>query len=78
MELHLDRSLVEKRVFPAIQVLNSATRRDELLYHPQEFERVQILRRQLAELPPVEAKEILLNNLKATKSNAELLLAGLR
>jgi len=78
MELHLDRSLVEKRIFPAIQVLNSATRRDELLYHPQEFERVQILRRQLAELPPVEAMEILLNNLKATKSNAELLLAGLR
>lgn len=78
MELHLDRSLVEKRVYPAIHVLNSATRREELLYHPDELARIHILRRQLAELPPVEAMEVLLNNLKATQSNAELLLAGLR
>jgi len=78
MELHLDRSLVESRIFPAIQVLNSATRREELLYHPAELERIHIMRRQLAELPPVEAMEVLLNNLKATKTNAELLLAGLR
>lgn len=78
MELHLDRSLVEKRIFPAIQILNSATRRDELLYHPDEMARIHILRRQLAELPAVEAMEVLLNNLKATKTNAELLMAGLR
>jgi transcription termination factor Rho len=78
MELHLDRSLVEKRIYPAIQVLNSATRREELLYHPDELARIHILRRQLAELPPIEAMEVLLNNLKATKSNAELLMAGLR
>ena len=78
MELHLDRSLVEKRIFPAIQVLNSATRREELLYHPDELARIHILRRQLAELPPIEAMEVLLNNLKATKTNAELLMAGLR
>ena len=78
MELHLDRALVEKRIYPAIQVLNSGTRREDLLYHPDELERIHILRRRLAELPPVEAMEILLNNLKATRSNAELLMAGLR
>lgn len=78
MELHLDRGIVEHRIFPAIQILNSATRREELLYHPDELERIHILRRQLAELPTVEAMEVLLNNLRATKSNAELLLAGLR
>ncbi len=78
MELHLDRGLADKRVFPAINTLASATRRDELLYHPQEFDRVNILRRQLAALPPAEATEVLIHALKSTKSNAELLLSGLR
>src|SRR5687767_1187651 len=78
MELHLDRGLSDKRVFPAINILASATRRDELLYHPQEFERVNILRRQLAAFPPAEATEILIHALRSTKSNAELLLTGLR
>jgi transcription termination factor Rho len=78
MELHLDRNLSDKRVFPAINIINSATRRDELLYHPQEFARVNVLRRQLAALPPVEATEVLIQALKSTKSNAELLLTGLR
>ena len=78
MELHLDRGLSDKRVFPAINILNSATRRDELLYHPQEFDRINILRRQLAAFPPAEATEILIHALKSTKSNAELLLTGLR
>ncbi len=78
MELHLDRGLSDKRVFPAINILASATRRDELLYHPLEFERVNILRRQLAAFPPAEDTEILIHALKSTKSNAELLLTGLR
>jgi len=78
MELHLDRSLVERRIYPAIHVLNSGTRRDELLYHPDEFERVHLLRKQLAQLPAFEAMEELLKNLRATRTNAELLLAGLR
>jgi len=78
MELHLDRGLSDKRVFPAINILASATRRDELLYHPLEFERINVLRRQLATLPAMEATEILIHALKATKSNAELLLTGLR
>jgi transcription termination factor Rho len=78
MELHLDRSLVEKRLYPAIHVLQSATRREELLYHPDEWERVQLLRKTMAALPPIEAMEKLIENLEATKTNAELLLSGLR
>jgi len=78
MELHLDRGLADKRIFPAINVLASATRRDELLYHPKEFDRIVVLRRQLAALPAMEATEVLMHALKATKTNAELLLTGLR
>jgi len=78
MELHLDRGLSDKRVFPAINFLASATRRDELLYHPEEFQRISVIRRQLAALPPLEATEVLIHAIKATKSNAELLLTGLR
>ena len=78
MELHLDRSLVEKRLYPAIHVLQSGTRREDLLYHPEEWERVQLLRKTMAALPPLEAMEMLIKNLQATKTNAELLLAGLR
>jgi len=78
MELHLDRGIAEKRIFPAIHILNSGTRREELLYHPDEFERITLLRRQLAKLPIVEAMEVLLANLNVTKTNAELLLMGLR
>ena len=78
MELHLDRGLVEKRLYPAIHVQQSATRREELLYHPDEWERVKVLRKAMAALPPLEAMEMLIGNLQATKSNAELLLAGLR
>src|SRR6266487_3769227 len=78
MELHLDRALVEKRLYPAIHVLQSATRREDLLYHPDEWERVQMLRKTMAALPPIEAMEKLIENLEATKTNAELLLSGLR
>ena len=78
MEIRLDRSLSDKRIFPAINFLQSATRRDELLYHPQEFDRISILRRQLAILPTLEATEVLVHALHATKNNAELLLTGLR
>jgi transcription termination factor Rho len=78
MELHLDRALVEKRLFPAIHILQSATRREDLLYHPDEWERVQLLRKTMAALPPIEAMEKLIGNLEATKTNAELLLSGLK
>jgi len=78
MELHLDRGLQEKRLYPAIHPLLSATRREELLYHPDEWERVLMLRKTMAALPPLEAMEKLIDNLHATKTNAELLLSGLR
>jgi transcription termination factor Rho len=78
MELHLDRALQEKRLYPAIHVLQSATRRDDLLYHPEEWERVQDLRKTMAALPPIEAMEKLIENLQVTKTNAELLLSGLK
>lgn len=78
MEVHLDRSIAEQRIFPAIHIVRSGTRREELLYHPDEYERVVALRRQLSELPAAEAMEILAVNLQNTNSNAELLLGGLR
>jgi len=78
MELHLDRGLQEKRVYPAIHPVLSATRREELLYHPEEWERVQMLRKTMAAVPPLESMEKLIDNLHATKTNAELLLSGLR
>jgi transcription termination factor Rho len=78
MELHLDRALQEKRLYPAIHPLLSATRREELLYHPDEWERVLLLRKTMAALPPLEAMEKLIDNLNATKTNAELLLSGLK
>jgi transcription termination factor Rho len=78
MELHLDRALQEKRLYPAIHPLLSATRREDLLYHPDEWERVQNLRKTMAALPPIEAMERLIENLEATKTNAELLLSGLK
>ena len=78
MELHLDRALQEKRIYPAIHPLLSATRREELLYHPDEWDRVLLLRKAMAALPPLESMEKLIDNLHATKTNAELLLSGLR
>ncbi len=78
MEIHLDRSIAETRIFPAIHILKSATRREEMLYHPDEYERVVALRRQLSEIPAGEAMETLQQNLIHTSSNAELLLSGLK
>jgi transcription termination factor Rho len=78
MEIHLDRSIMEQRVFPAIHITKSGTRREELLYHPDEYDRVTLLRKQLSEIPAVEAMEILTLNLQTTQTNAELLLKGLQ
>ncbi len=74
MEVHLDRHLVDRRIFPSINVELSGTRKEELLYHPQEFSKVVMLRRALTGVPPVEAMELLLGKLKKTKSNIEFLL----
>jgi transcription termination factor Rho len=78
MEIRLDRTLADKRVFPALNLPGSGTRRDDLLYHAQEFAKVNVLRKQLASLPAMEATEVLIHAIRATKSNAELLLVGLR
>jgi transcription termination factor Rho len=75
MELCLDRHLVEKRIFPAINIERSGTRKEELLYHPDELERIYILRKALAGVPPIEAMEMIVEKLKKTKSNAEFLLS---
>jgi len=75
MELCLDRHLVEKRIFPAINVERSGTRKEELLYHPDELDRIYILRKALAGVPPVEAMELVVEKLKKTRSNAEFLLS---
>lgn len=78
MEIHLDRSIMEQRIFPAIHVTRSGTRREELLYHPEEYQRVLQLRKQLLEIPAAEAMQILTLNLETTGTNAELLLSGLK
>lgn len=75
MELHLDRRLVDKRVWPAIDINRSGTRKEELLLHPDEVDRIRILRRVLADMHPVEAMELLTTRLRKTKSNAEFLLS---
>jgi len=74
MEVHLDRSLVDRRIFPSINVELSGTRKEELLYHPQELPRIVTLRRALTGVPPVEAMELLLGKLKKTENNIEFLL----
>ncbi|MEM1012851.1 MAG: transcription termination factor Rho [Planctomycetota bacterium] len=73
-ELHLDRRLVEKRVYPAIDINASGTRREELLLDPKEMELVYRLRRVLSDMNPVEAMELLKGRLEKTKSNGEFLL----
>jgi transcription termination factor Rho len=75
MELHLDRRLVDKRVWPAIDINRSGTRKEELLMHHDEVDRVRALRRVLADMHPVEAMELVVNRMRKTKSNAEFLLS---
>ena len=75
MELCLDRTLVEKRIFPAINIEKTGTRKEELLYHPDELDRIYILRKALAEVPAVEAMEMVVEKLKKTGSNVEFLLS---
>jgi len=78
MEISLDREIAERRVYPAIHVLKSGTRRDDLLYHPDEFKRISVIRKQLASVPAYEALELLIKNIERSGSNAELLLSGLK
>jgi transcription termination factor Rho len=75
MEIHLDRKLVDKRVFPAIDILKSGTRKEELLLPRDDLNRIWVLRKVLNPLSAVEAMELLLDKLGKTKSNAEFLSA---
>jgi len=73
MELVLDRHIADKRIFPAIDINRSGTRREELLMDEMELNRMYLLRNFLADMPPHEAIEFLLNRLKKTKTNREFL-----
>ncbi|MBI5017796.1 MAG: transcription termination factor Rho [Deltaproteobacteria bacterium] len=73
MELHLDRKLADKRVFPALDMQRSGTRKEDLLYTPMELNRVWVLRKVLSPLNPVDAMEFLLDRMKGTKTNLEFL-----
>lgn len=75
MELVLDRRLADRRVYPAIDLIKSGTRKEELLYHPSELEKVYVLRSAVADLTPLDAMNLLLGRLKKTGSNAEFLLS---
>ena len=75
MEVHLDRRLMDKRVFPSINIEQSGTRKEELLLEKDELSKVWLLRKVLSQLNPVEAMELLVDKLKLTKTNKEFLAA---
>ncbi len=75
MELVLDRRLADRRIYPAIDIIKSGTRKEELLYHPAELEKIYLLRQALADLTPQDGLNLLLNRLKKTGSNAEFLMS---
>ena len=75
MELVLDRRLADRRIFPAIDIVKSGTRKEDLLYHPEELEKIYLLRQILADLTPLDAMNLLLARLKKTANNAEFLLS---
>ncbi|HHT9126622.1 MAG TPA: transcription termination factor Rho [Candidatus Brocadiia bacterium] len=74
MELHLDRRLADRRLFPAIDITMSGTRKEELILDPEELKRIWLLRKVLNEMNPVESLELLKAKLAKTKSNAEFLM----
>jgi transcription termination factor Rho len=78
MELHLDRGLSDKRIFPALSMDKSGTRKEELLYHPDEMLKIYSLRRAMKGLPSIDAMEMLIQRIKKTKTNAEFLMSVAR
>ena len=76
MEVHLDRSLIDRRIFPAINIEKSGTRKEELLYHPDELPKIYSLRRAMkGVVPSTEAMEMLLDRIKKTNNNIEFLMS---
>ncbi|MCM8776821.1 MAG: transcription termination factor Rho [Candidatus Omnitrophica bacterium] len=74
MEINLERKLADRRIFPAIDINRSGTRREELLVNPDELQLMWLLRKVLAPLNPIEAMELLIARMRSTKTNIELLL----
>ena len=75
LEIVLDRSLVDRRIWPAIDINRSGTRREEKLFDPEEFDRICQIRRVISEMNPPDAMDLLTTRLKKTKSNAEFLMS---
>ena len=74
MELHLDRELSNKRIFPALDFEKSGTRKEELLYHKDELNKIYALRRSMKGVPPADAMEMFIQRVKKTKNNPEFLM----
>jgi transcription termination factor Rho len=68
-ELHLDRKLVERRIFPAIDINKSGTRKEELLVEEEELNKIWVLRKVISGMSPTEAMELLIEKMKATRNN---------
>lgn len=75
MELVLDRRLSDRRCYPAIDLIKSGTRKEDLLYHPSELEKIYLMRQALSDLSPLDAMNLLKSRLKKTNSNVEFLLS---
>ena len=75
LELVLDRRLADRRIFPAVDPIKSGTRKEELLYHPGELEKIYMMRQAVADLSTIDAMNLLLGRLKKTNSNVEFLLS---
>jgi transcription termination factor Rho len=75
MEVHLDRRLVDKRIWPAVDINRSGTRKEDLLMDPDELKRMYILRKVLSDMNPVEAMELLISRMARTKTNTDFLLS---
>lgn len=75
MELQLDRKLANKRIWPAIDIVASSTRREELLVRKEFLQRLWVLRNHLADMNPIEAMEFLKDKMKFTLSNEEFLIS---
>jgi transcription termination factor Rho len=75
LEIVLDRALVDRRIWPAIDISRSGTRREEMLLDPDEYRRVSTLRRVMAELSPADAMHHLVTQVRKTQNNAEFLMS---
>ncbi len=73
MEINLDRRMVDKRLFPAIDISRSGTRKEELLIKDNDLKRIWVLRKVLSQLNEIEAMELLMEKMSKTKTNAEFL-----